>query len=102
MQAFNILIPDSVVSEIEYYVTRIAEESITDAVKWYQDIRRAINTLNQTPTRCPQADETVFHDFEIRHLVMGNYRILFRIEDSVVQVLHIKHTKMERTPISHN
>jgi len=96
MPKYKVNIPHSVIDEIECYVARIAEDSITNAIKWYQDIEQKIYTLDELPTRCPIADESQFYDFEIRHLIFGDYRILFRVEDKTVQILHIKHSAQER------
>ena len=98
MKVFNIDIPQSVLDEIEHYVDEIAKDSIPHAVKWYGKIMQKITTLDQSPTRCPYADEMAFHDYEIRNLLFGNYRILFRIKRQTVQVLHVKHGKMKRRP----
>jgi len=99
MQAFKIDIPQEVLDEIEYYVDVIAQDSVQNALKWYFNIKQEIQTLNELPTRCPYADENIFHDYEIRNLIFGNYRILFRIENKVVQILHVKHGKMKRIPL---
>jgi len=100
MQIFKVNIPQEVLDEIEYYVDVIAQDTIKSAVKWYLDIKQEIETLDQFPARCPYADENVFHDYEIRNLIFGNYRILFRIEGNIVQILHVKHGKMKRRPLN--
>ena len=58
-----------------------------------------IHSLEKFPSRCPYADEMIYHDFKIRNLIFGNYRVLFRIEKKTVQILHVKHGKMERNPL---
>ncbi|MCK5591930.1 MAG: type II toxin-antitoxin system RelE/ParE family toxin [Candidatus Pacebacteria bacterium] len=85
--------------EIEHYVDKIAKDSVNNALKWYEKIMREIDTLDKSPTRCPYADEMAFHDFEIRNLIFGIYRILFRIKGQTVQILHVKHGRMKRTPL---
>ncbi len=100
MQIFKIDVPQEVLDEIEYYVDVIAQDSVQSAVKWYIDIKQRIETLDQSPARCPYADENIFHDYEIRNLIFGDYRILFRIEDKTVQILHVKHGKMRRRPLN--
>lgn len=99
MQVFKVNIPQSVTDEIEHYVDEIAKDSVNNALKWYGEIMDKIKTLDKSPARCPYADEMAFHDFEIRNLIFGNYRILFHIEGNTVQVLHVKHGKMKRIPI---
>ncbi len=99
MRVFKVYISPTVEDEIEQYVHEIAKDSVINALKWYRAIMDKIMTLNKPPARCPYADEMVFHDYEIRNLLFGNYRILFHIKGYTVQVLHVKHGKMKRQPL---
>ena len=99
MQVFKVNVPLVVENEIDHYVDKIAQDSIHDALKWYKDIMDKIYSLDKFPARRPYADEMSYHDFEIRNLIFGNYRILFRIKGQTVQVLHVKHGKMQRIPL---
>ena len=99
MRVFKVHIPPTVEDEIGHYVHEIAKGSINNALKWYGKIREKIATLDKSPARCPYANEMAFHDYEIRNLVFGNYRILFHIEGHTVQVLHVKHGRMKRKPL---
>lgn len=100
MRVFKVHISPTVETEIEHYVHEIAKDSVTRAVKWYGEIIDKIATLEKSPARCPFADEMAFHDYEIRNLLFGQYRILFHIKGQTVQVLHVKHGKMERRPLA--
>ncbi|HZO30164.1 MAG TPA: type II toxin-antitoxin system RelE/ParE family toxin [Chloroflexota bacterium] len=53
--------------------------------------RRADTTLEEFPRRCPLAPENDDFDVEIRHLLYGEFRILFTVDDNVVRVLHVRH-----------
>jgi plasmid stabilization system protein ParE len=99
MQVFKVYVPLIVENEIDHYVDEIAMDSINSALKWYRDIMDEIHSLDKFPARCPYADEMVYHDFEIRNLIFGDYRVLFRIEKKTVQILHVKHGRMERKPL---
>ena len=99
MRVFNVDISPTAEDEIEHYVHEIAKDSIRNALKWYGEIMNKIYSLDKSPTRCPYADEMTFHDYEIRNLLFGNYRILFHIKGQTVQVLHVKHGKMKRRPL---
>ena len=82
--------------ELEGFYLYIKEDSRQNAINWYFGMRDKIDTLDQSPARCPYADENDFHLYEVRNLIIGNYRVLFRIEGLTVQILHIKHGKMKR------
>lgn len=95
MQTFNIKIDTIAELEISEYFEYIAADSVQAANLWISKLYEAIQTLEINPKRCPLAIENAFHDFEIRHLIFGNYRIVFRIVAETVQILHIRHSKMK-------
>lgn len=95
MQTYKVNLPQDVINEIEQYVEYIALDNIDAALKWYQEVRNKIISLETDPQRCPLAYEDIYHKYEIRNLVIGNYRVLFRIVEDIVQILHIKHSKMK-------
>lgn len=99
MARFKVEIPPHVEHEIEHYVDFIAQDNVEAALKWFQKLETRIYSLDQNPKRCPVAFESRFHEYEIRNLVIGNYRVLFRVEGKTVQILHLKHGKMERKKI---
>ncbi len=59
----------------------------------------AIDALATFPARCPLAPENAFFSHEIRQLLYGKgrhvYRILFTITGDAVSVLHIRHGAQE-------
>src|SRR5262245_53021163 len=65
------------------------------AALWVPGIVEAINSLEQFPARCPLAPENGHFDEEIRQLLYGArrdvFRILFTIQEDTVHVLHIRH-----------
>lgn len=73
--------------------------SSTKASQWYSGLLQAIESLTQMPKRCPLARENEYFSQEIRQLIYGKgrnlYRILFTIlegeEESTVRILHIRH-----------
>lgn len=49
-----------------------------------------IRSLSAMPDRCPVAlEDRAFH-IGIRHLVIGNYRVLFVVDGNNVVVLHVQ------------
>ena len=98
MTQYKIDIAPEAAREIEDIYLYIAEDSPNNAVRWYFAIYDKIQTLKDFPARCPIAFEDRYYDYEIRHLIFGNYRVLYRIQDKIVQILHIKHGAQERNP----
>ncbi len=79
----------------------IAERSQETATEWYVGLIDAIGALRQFPARCPVIPETDVFDEEIRQLLYGKaramYRILFTIVGDRVVVLRILQTAQDIT-----
>jgi len=73
------------------YIERQSPES---AHQWAIGLMDAIDTLKTFHTRCLLAPENEFFRQEIRQLLYGKgrsvYRVLFTIQDDTVSVLHIR------------
>ena len=91
MKKYSVEIPDSVIDEIEEYVYFIAQDSVGNALNWYEKVKAEILKLDSLPKRCTVAEESQYFDFEVRQLVIDKYRVLFRIKGNSVQVLHFRH-----------
>lgn len=73
--------------------------SIPKANQWYSGLLQAIASLSQMPKRCKLARENEYFSQEIRQLLYGRgrslYRILFTILEgrdiSTVRILHIRY-----------
>jgi plasmid stabilization system protein ParE len=70
------------------------------AVRWQNRLTRAIQSLTSLPGRCPQADEAVDLGIDLRELISGRrrnvYRILFTIDGNTVIVLSVRHAAQDR------
>jgi toxin ParE1/3/4 len=75
---------------------QIAEESPQNAVTWYLQMIEAIEKLDVLAERCPLAPEDADIQLSIRHLIIGDYRALYLINGNVVEVLHVRHGRMDR------
>lgn len=97
---YKVEIAPEAAKEIEDIYLYIAQDSLENAARWYFAIHDKIQTLKESPNRCPAAFESRFYSYEIRNLIFGNYRVLFRVREQgqAVQILHVKHGARERTP----
>ena len=69
----------------------IMDASSVNGSKFAATMRRAIGRLDRFPARHPVAPEGVVDGVVIRHLCVGNYRILFSIESKTVTVQGVRH-----------
>ena len=93
MVEYSVEILDEALDELEGIVDYIAVDSIVNALRWYEKVITAIHTLDNMPKRCPLADESPAFPFEVRCLLVDDYRVLYRINGDVVEVLHVKHPR---------
>ena len=72
----------------------IADYSPEKATDWYMDFLEAVESLETFPARC-----AIIPEYEgqpvFRHLIFGKYRIIFRIEDEAVYIVHVRHQKQK-------
>ena len=96
MKEYRVHIKPTAEKDLEQRYLQIAEDSPENALRWYLGLIEAIETLSLMAERCPIAAEDIDVQMGIRHLIIGHYRVLFRIHNQQVDVLHIRHSAHER------
>jgi plasmid stabilization system protein ParE len=96
MQKYSVIVTATAEFEIDEYFDFIALDSLPNAIAWHTNIYDKIGTLSVLAPRCPIADENPFFESVIHCLLIDGYRALYRIEANVVEVLHVKHPRMNR------
>lgn len=68
------------------------------ALRWYEDLKRAILSLERHPNRCDTTPESK----QVRHLLYGRkphiYRVIYRVVERKkrIDILHIRHGARRR------
>ncbi|MGC9261825.1 MAG: type II toxin-antitoxin system RelE/ParE family toxin [Phycisphaerae bacterium] len=88
---FDVVLHPSAAAELEEAYRWIAQESPANANVWYNHLLDKMKTLERTPSRCPPAPERKYARENFRHLIVGQYRIIFLVESKLVRVLHVRH-----------
>ena len=96
MKQYRVEIKPTAENDLARRYRQIAEESPQNAVNWYLRTIEAIEKLNILAERCPPAPEDADIQMGIRHLIVGDYRALYLIRGDVVEVLHVRHGRMDR------
>ena len=96
MKKYRIDIKPTTEKDLARRYAQIEQESPQNAVSWYLRIIEAIEKLDELAERCPIAPEDLDIQKGIRHLVIGDYRVLYVIEGEAVSVLHIRHGRHDR------
>ncbi len=69
----------------------IAADDQDAAFRWLDEMQAKIDTLKRFPSRAPVIPEAPELGAEHRHILYGDYRAIFRIEDDRVVVLRVVH-----------
>lgn len=96
MKKYQIDIKPTAKNDIARRYAQIEQESPQNAVNWYLLVIEAIEKLAELAERCSVAPEDIDLNKGIRHLIIGNYRVLYVIEGEVVSVLHVRHSRHDR------
>lgn len=93
MKAFEVIVEESARADAEETVAYIAGFSADRADQWAIGLEDAIASLATMPARCPRARESATIGSDLRQLLYGSYRVVFRIEEDagVVRVLYVRH-----------
>ena len=75
-------------SEIARY---IAQDNPSAAKKWVETLFGKVQQLKSSPQSGRVVPET--HSEDIRELVYGNYRIIYRLEEKRISILTVRHGK---------
>lgn len=98
--AFQVIYRPRAEADITAAVTWLARHNAAAAARWRTGLFRIIENLETNPTRYPIAEESVDLGLELREMLYGRrrgiYRILFTIEGETVNVLRVRHAAQDR------
>jgi len=94
--AYRLEITDKAEADIEGVLIWFREQGATAASqKWLTQLWDTLSTLENRPERCAQAEESQEVGRDVRQLLFGKhrgiYRILFEIQDRSVIILRLWH-----------
>jgi plasmid stabilization system protein ParE len=97
---YRVIIQRPAARDIDEAYQWIAKHAPGSAMKWFNGLEAAIQTLENLPQRCPLAEESRVFDAEIRQLIygkrVGTYRVLFTVVQDAVHILHVRHGRRRR------
>lgn len=96
---YRVDLTDEAFDKIRDQARYIAEEggAPLNAGRWLARVLDAVDTLEQSPRRCPLALEDPFFSFELRALNIDGFMLLFTVDDDdrVVRVISARHGRQE-------
>jgi plasmid stabilization system protein ParE len=88
---YSVQITPTAEADIEDIWSYIAEDSPAAAEAFILALEKCADTLKMCPERCPLVPENELLGTRYRHLLHGNYRIIYRISGNTVFVLRVIH-----------
>jgi len=89
MLKYDVQISKTAEDDIQEIYDYIALVSNNRAISFIEELENQINKLEKIPERCPVILESQEIGVELRHLIYGNYRTIFQIENQKVYILRI-------------
>jgi len=94
---YQVIIQPTAFQEIETSYRWMCDHlSAEVANNWYYQLEDVIASLQKFPNRCTIAPEAATIGREIRQIWVGKqkkYRVLFVVEEDVVAILHVRHSR---------
>jgi plasmid stabilization system protein ParE len=85
--------------EIDERLGWLITRSPSAAARWHAQLMEAIRSLQDNPERCGLAPESEWYPGELRQLLHGKrkavYRILFEIRSDAVYILRVRHSAQD-------
>jgi len=86
---YHVEITQTAEGDVDEIWTHISADSVENATRFVNQLEEKIGTLERMPQRCPAIPENKLLGTQYRHLILGDYRVIFRVEASTVFVLRI-------------
>jgi plasmid stabilization system protein ParE len=87
----KIIWTEQAVEKLEEYADYIALDKPNAALRWAKKIQKSVENLEKFPMLGREVPELKRPD--IRELIEGEYRIIYRLESHLISVLTIYHSK---------
>ncbi len=84
---------DRAKDDLRRIVIQIEQDSPTRAQKWLDKLITAPKRLAVFPGSCALVEG--FEEFELRELLVGPYRILYRFRDDICRIVAVIHSKRD-------
>ncbi len=98
--SYEVVIMPSAKADIFETRTWLLENAPEKADPWLWSCSQAATSLGEHPLRCRVSEESVEFDIEVRELLFGDrrniYRILFAVAGSKVNILRVRSTRQQR------
>ena len=93
---YLVVVTPAAEANLDEFLRFIALDNPVAGRKFVAGLRAKLKTLARMPKRCPLALEDGLDGIELRHLIHGNYRIIFVIDPWQLTILQVRHAARRR------
>jgi len=99
--AYRVVLADAAKADVDRIYDWVIERAPIRGPEWFEELIDGLYSLEELPHRCPLAREVEVSGREIRCLLFGKrrhvYRILYEVSEArqTVWVLHIRHGALQ-------
>ena len=90
-EKFRVKIARRAETDLDEIWAYIAADGVDSANRFILKLERRMKSLSWSPRRCPLILENELLGTQYRHLIVGKYRVVFRISGETVYILRIIH-----------
>jgi plasmid stabilization system protein ParE len=76
----------------------IAADKMSAARKWHRGFARHARSLKRLPYRYEEIPEAEVFGLPLRHIIFGNYRIIYLVHDDSVNIIRVIHAARSLRP----
>ena len=87
----KIIWTEQAVGKLEKYIDYIAYDKPEVALKWAKKIQDSVEKLKDFPMLGREIPE--IQRSEMRELIIGEYRVIYRLETNLISIITIYHSK---------
>ena len=88
---YEVVVANGAANDLQRTRDSIARDKSRAAERWLRSFWRKANSLSTLPFRYEVVPEAAELDVEFRHLLFGNYRIIYLVQDRRVTVVRVMH-----------
>ena len=91
VKKYKVLITKIAEEDIRHIFEYILSDNPQSTERWKDEIRSQIASLKEFPKRCSIIPEAGDIGINYRHIIYGDYRTVFKIEDNTVFIMRVFH-----------
>jgi addiction module RelE/StbE family toxin len=88
---FRVVITDRALSDLREIRDYIARRSPQNASRFLERLLEKLDVLESSPESFAKATEDELVPYTLRQFVIRPYRVLYRVNGSRVEILHVRH-----------